>query len=325
LPGFLYYFMDIYCMLDVSLLGTGGVLPLPERFLSSLYCRSRIDGSCVLFDCGECTQVSLRLLGWSLKSLDVICITHFHADHVSGLPGILLGLGNCGRRDPIYILGPSGLREVVNGLCVIASNLPFRIVTIDDELLLGSGKCFYHKGYCINILPVEHTSNCLSYSLSVNRSGKFDPLRAMLLQIPKQYWSILQHGECVKYNGKYLLPEMVIGKHRKGIKISYCTDTRPSKHLEQFINGSDLFVCEGTYGDDNKLGKAIASKHMLFSEAAHLARAADVKELWLTHFSPSMPDPSCYLDVAKNIFTNTIIAYDRIHKTIAFDNSTTSN
>ena len=114
------------------------------------------------------------------------------------------------------------------------------------------------------------------------------------------------------------IPEMVLGPERKGIKISYCTDSRPTDNLINFIYESDLFICEGIYGDDEKLDKAIIKKHMIFSEAAHMAKKASVKELWLTHFSPAMPNPEKYLDSAKNIFENTIVAHDRMTKIILY-------
>ena len=302
-------------MVDVALLGTGGMLPLPNRFLTSLYCR--INGRYIMIDCGEGTQISLKMLGWSTKNLDVICLTHFHADHISGLPGILLTIANSGRTEPVILIGPKKLKSVVKNLCVIASELPFELKIIEQDFLTNNS--FKAKNFIINILPVDHSLNCLAYSIYVPRNGKFDLNKAIKLGLPKKFWSLLQNGHNVEHKNKFYTPEMVLGEYRKGIKISYCTDTRPIELLADFVRDSDLFVCEGIYGENEKINKASAKKHMIFSEAAKIARDAKVKELWLTHFSPAMPEPEKFLDAAKKIFDKTIIAKDRIHKTIFFE------
>lgn len=110
-------------MLDICLLGTGGMMPLPYRYLTSLM--ARCEGSNLLIDCGEGTQVAIKKKSWSPKPIDVICFTHYHADHISGLPGLLLTLGNCERHEPIHMIGPKGLERVVSALRVIAPELPF--------------------------------------------------------------------------------------------------------------------------------------------------------------------------------------------------------
>jgi ribonuclease Z len=302
-------------MIDVALLGTGGMIPLPNRFLTSLYCR--INGRYIMIDCGEGTQISLKILGWGFKNIDVICLTHFHADHISGLPGILLTIGNSGRTEPVYIIGPSGTETIVKNLCVIASELPFELKIIEQNLLKGN--VFHLDNYFINVLPVDHSINCVAYNICVPRKGKFNLSKALKLDLPHRFWSILQKGNTVEYKNKIYTPQMVLESDRKGIKISYCTDSRPVDELINFVHASDLFICEGIYGEEEKLSKAMANKHMIFSEAAKIASKAQVKELWLTHFSPSMPNPQLFLDSAKNIFENTVIATDRMHKTINFD------
>lgn len=302
-------------MIDVALLGTGGMIPLPNRFLTSLYCR--INGRYIMIDCGEGTQISLKILGWGFKNIDVICLTHFHADHISGLPGILLTIGNSGRTEPVYIIGPSGTETIVKNLCVIASELPFELKIIEQNLLKGN--VFHLDNYFINVLPVDHSINCVAYNICVPRKGKFNLSKALKLDLPHRFWSILQKGNTVEYKNRIYTPQMVLEPDRKGIKISYCTDSRPVDELINFVHASDLFICEGIYGEEEKLSKAIANKHMIFSEAAKIASKAQVKELWLTHFSPSMPNPHLFLDSAKNIFENTVIATDRMHKTINFD------
>ena len=301
-------------MLDVALIGTGGMMPLPNRFLTAMVART--NGKMILVDCGEGTQVTLKLLGWGFKTIDIICITHYHADHIAGLPGLLLTIGNSGRTEPIHIYGSKGLQTVINGLLVIAPELPFPIITHEfseevEEITL--------EGITIQAMQVEHRIPCYAYSFYLKRNGKFDLERAKALEIPKYLWSKLQKKEFVTYKGRTYSPDMVLGQERKGIKISYCTDSRPVQRLIPFIENADLFICEGLYGDEEKLEKATKHKHMIFREAAELAKQANVSELWLTHYSPAMTNPQEFLSDAQNIFANTKAGYDRISKTILFE------
>jgi ribonuclease Z len=298
-------------MIDVSLPGTGGMMPLPGRYLASMICR--MNGRMLLVDCGEGMQCSLKLLGWGFKNIDAICITHFHADHISGLPGLLLTIGNAGRTEPLNMLGPEGLRRVVKSLCVIAPELPFEIIFHEAPRELRI------SGFNIKALELAHRISCYAYSFGLPRIGRFDIDRATALGLPKTLWSYLQKSGTAVWEGREYTADMVLGEPRKGIKISYCTDTRPVAALEDFVQGSDLFVCEGMYGDDGLREKAIRYRHMVFSEAAEIAKSANVKELWLTHFSPSMTEPMVFLPVAADIFPNTKIARDRMTKTFMFE------
>jgi len=300
-------------MIDVALLGCGGMMPLPKRFLTSLFVR--YNGRFALIDTGEGTQVTLKSLGWGFKNIDVILFTHFHADHIAGLPGLLLTIGNSGREEPLTLIGPKGLEAVVNCITVIAREIPFKLRFIEME----GPETFQISGLEINSLPVEHRTTCFAYTLSIERPGKFDVEKAAALGVPKNKWSAFQRGETVEHDSNIFTPDMVMGEARKGIKIAYCTDTRPVKALPAFVSGSDLFVCEGIYGENEKINKAKEYKHMLFSEAATIAKQADVKEMWLTHYSPSLTDPEEFLSNATDIFPNTKPGYDRKTTTIKFE------
>jgi len=293
-------------MLDISLIGTGGMRPLPNRFLTAM--AARLNGRMLLIDCGEGTQVTLAELGWGVKNLDYICFTHYHADHIAGLPGLLLTIGNAGRTEPLTLVGPTGLQPVVQGLCMIAPQLPYALTFVEFPL---EKQAFSFGAWNIAVLPLEHGQDCMGYSISLKRPGKFDIERAKQQGIPMEFWTRLQNGETI---GTYS-PDMVMGPERKGLKVSYITDTRPIEAIPEFIYGSDLFICEGIYGEDEKLEKAKEYKHMLFSEAATLAKEGAVGELWLTHFSPALTEPEAHIESAKNMFQNTKIGYDRMTKT----------
>lgn len=286
-------------MLDVCLLGCGGMMPLPYRWLTSLM--TRFNGSSLLIDCGEGTQIAIKEKGWSFKPIDVICFTHYHGDHISGLPGLLLTMGNADRREPLTLIGPKGLVKVVNSLRIIAPELPFEIQCIEIE---GAEQTFELDGYRLKAFRVNHNVLCYGYSLEIDRAGKFDVTRAEANGIPKQYWKVLQKGERVELNGNLYTPDMVLGAPRKGIKLTYTTDTRPTDSIRNNAEGSDLFICEGMYGEKEKAAKAVEYKHMTFTEAAVLAKEANVRQMWLTHYSPSLTKPEEYMDDVRAIFPN---------------------
>ncbi len=292
-------------MLDVCLLGTGGMMPLPYRWLTSLMVR--YNGSSLLIDCGEGTQVAIKEKGWSFKPIDVICFTHYHGDHISGLPGLLLTMGNADRTEPLTLIGPKGLERVVSALRIIAPELPFPIIY---QEISEPEQTFELNGYRLHAFRVHHNVPCYGYTLEIDRAGKFDVARAEAAGIPKHLWGVLQKGESVDLDGRILTPDMVLGPPRKGIKLTYCTDTRPTDSIRTNAAGSDLFICEGMYGEKDKLKKAKEYKHMTFQEAAGLAKDAGVKEMWLTHYSPSLNRPEEYIKEARDIFPATIAAKD---------------
>lgn len=287
-------------MLDVCLLGCGGMMPLPHRWLTALM--TRFNGSSLLIDCGEGTQVAIKEKGWSFKPIDVICFTHYHGDHISGLPGLLLTMGNADRTEPLTLIGPKGLERVVNALRVIAPELPFELKFIE---ITQPEETFELNGYRLKAFRVNHNVTCYGYTMEIDRAGKFDLERALEQEIPKQYWKHLQKGETIEAEGKIYTPEMVLGAPRKGIKLTYCTDTRPTNSIRENAKWSDLFICEGMYGEMEKDAKAVEYKHMTFYEAANLAKEAEVEELWLTHYSPSLVRPEEYMDAVRKVFSNT--------------------
>lgn len=301
-------------MLDICLLGTGGMMPLPYRWLTSLM--ARYNGQSILIDCGEGTQIAMKEKGWSPKPIGIMCFTHFHADHISGLPGMLLTMGNAERTEPLLMIGPKGLTKVVNSLRTIAPELPFEIRCME---LSGSSQVIGFDGFQIEAYKVNHNVTCYGYSIVVNRAGKFDPLKAEKLGLEKRYWGRLQKGEILELEGKTYTPDMVMGEARKGIKVSYCTDSRPVEAIAVNARGADLFICEGMYGEPEKKAKAKEYRHMTFYEAAELAHKAGVQRLWLTHYSPSLTRPEEYMDKVREIFPQAVAARDGMSMELKFD------
>ncbi|MCC6177880.1 MAG: ribonuclease Z [Chloroflexi bacterium] len=299
-------------MIDVVLLGTGGTVPLPGRWLSALLVR--IGSDLTLFDCGEATQLPMRSAGWGFKPVSTICLSHLHADHVAGLPGLLLTVGNAGRVEPLTIYGPAGTRSVVNGLRTIAPRLPFdvriREVAGGETIPLGSAQ--------MRTLALEHAVPCRGYRLDVPRARRFDPERAQARGIPMELWSRLQHGETVAARGHTFHPDDVLGPSRRGLSLAYITDTRPIPTIAPFVAGADLLVCEANYGDPADAKNALENRHMLFSEAAAVARDANVRRLWLTHFSAKVLDPQRYTGQATTIFPTAQIGRDGMQTTLRF-------
>jgi len=301
-------------MLNVCLLGTGGMMPLPNRWLTSLLIK--YNGRMLLIDCGEGTQIPLKMVKWGFKSIDAILFTHYHADHIAGLPGLLLTIGNSGRKEPLTLMGPPNIKKAVEGLTVISPELPYELTLIELSDLESTKTLL--SNIEIKSIPVDHTLPCLSYSIELKRQGEFDVERAKELSIPVSYWNSLQKGMNITFEGKIVSPQMVIGETRKGIKVSYCTDTRPTEGLIEFIKDSDLFICEGMYGNEDDLCKAEQKKHMMFSEAGLLAKQGSVKELWLTHYSPSLTKPEEYIEPVRTIFKNTLVGSDLLIKSIKY-------
>lgn len=316
-------------MIDVALLGTGGGMPIPNRFLSSMLISYK--GRKILVDCGEGTQVSMRLLKWGFKSIDVILLTHIHGDHILGLPGLFATMGNSGRINPITIIGPKGIRKFLEGLMVAVPYLPYSVYLVEAssnsfrinftkeglDIDKANGSLDY-EDLIISTIELDHSSSCIGYSFCIPRRPKFNPKKARSLNIPKNLWKNLQNGQSIEYEGQVIKPNTVLGKERRGIKLSYITDTRPIDPIVNFIRESDLFICEGTYGDNDDLKNAIKNKHMTFAEAADLASRANVRELWLTHFSTAMDNPEGYIHNATDVFPNTKVGYDRMMTTLNY-------
>ena len=309
-------------MLDLTLLGTGGMMPLPDRYLTAL--AVKCSGCGILFDCGEGTQMALHKFGLSPKQVDFIFLTHLHADHTAGLPGLLLKLVNAGRTEPVCIIGPKGTAALAKAVKKIALGITFELrvteLSADSEVFnlsqLGGDRL--PEGLTVTSFPAEHSVPCWGYTVELARKGKFSPQRAEQLGIEKRHWRVLQSGGEVCVDGTVYTSDMVMGAPRRGLKVTYCTDTVPTPQVLENARGSDLLILEGMYGDMEKQEDANSKKHMMMQSAAELAVQAGAGELWLTHFSPSEKCPEQYSDEIARIFPNTVIRTEGVTKTLRF-------
>ncbi len=310
-------------MLDVCLMGSGGSIPRPDRWLSSLLVRHF--GECAVVDCGEGTQLAMKEAGFVAGKISLILITHFHADHISGLPGLLLAMANEGRVDPVTIAGPRGLIRVVTSLCIIAQGLPFTVNIYEfpsegGELPREYFETGTHASDSLKVIAFKgrHSMPIFCYRFSLPRAGKFDPERAKATGLPVKYWSVLQRGEEVEFEGRVYTQADVMGESRRGLELAYVTDTRPTDDITEGVRGVDLLVCEGMFSDA-KAERAQKSRHMTAREAGKIAKKAKAGELWLTHFSPSMPEiPQLELE-AREEFEKASAGFDGRTVTLSFE------
>lgn len=301
-------------MIDVCLLGTSGMMPLPNRWLSALLIRCGQD--VVLCDCGEGTQISWQHTEWGFRDVSTITLSHLHADHVAGLPGVLYMIAHAGRTETLTIYGPTGTINAVRALRVIVPRLPYEV---EIRELNGGETHDISEGFTLSALAVEHPLPCLAYRFDRARAPRFMVEKARALDLPVELWSQLQAGETVEHKGRTYPASLVTGPPREGIRLAFITDTRPTAELPDFVRGADLIVCEGMYGDPSLVDRAIERGHMTFAEAAGIARDASAKALWLTHFSPSVEHPEDFLSVAREIFADTQIGEVHQTKTLSFE------
>jgi ribonuclease Z len=296
--------------MEVFILGTGGMMPLPGRSLTSVLLRR--EGELLLFDCGEGTQVSLRRLSLRWKKISVIFISHTHADHVTGIPGMLMLSSQVERDDPLYIIGPPRIREYVEASRrILDMYINYEIVVREAY---GEEVLYEGAGYRVSAFPLNHTKPCLAFSLEEQmRPGVFLPENATALGVPRgPLWSRLQAGETVRLGpGREVRPEQVMGPRRSGRKFSFVTDTAWVPRLPEFVRGSDLLICEGMFAEELR-EDAAEKRHLTASQAAQVASLGAVGSLGLIHFSPRYTERElkALLGEARAIFPDTFLARD---------------
>ena len=308
-------------MLDITLLGTAALLPIPERALTAavLACAGRS----ILFDCGEGTQTAARKTGVSLMSADVIALTHYHGDHIFGLPGLLQTLGVQGRAEPLTILGPADIRQELSPIMQLAGWLPYPVILREvppEGIPMQSVNGSWPSEAVLACRATEHRVPSQCYVFTLGRPPEFLPDRAKALGVPVQYWKLLQHGKAVSFEDRAVQPDDVRGLPRKGLKFVFSGDTVACDGLRFAAQDADLLISEATYGENDQAQTAIEHGHMTFAQAARLAAEANVKRLWLAHYSQMIEMPADYLDNARQYFPDVICGEDGMKITLKFEN-----
>lgn len=297
-------------MVDVTLLGCGGTQPLPDRALSAL-CIT-VGGSTVLLDCGEGTQAAARRWGVSVFKIDAVLLTHYHGDHIFGLPGLWQTMAALGRTAPLVMAGPPGLAPLLRAMYSFAGPLPFPIRMVELDGCRGR---FEVPAGCIEAFPCRHRVDCCGYAYTLPRAGRFDPARAKAAGIPQALWRTLQSGQAV---GGFT-PAQVLGPPRRGLKIVYGTDTSPCPALETAAQNADLLCMDATYADDADAEKAKRYGHSTCGQAGALAARAGVRRLWLTHYSAAVADPTPGLLAARAAYPAAVAGADGLTLRLHFD------
>ena len=298
-------------MIDVTLLGTSALMPLPDRALSAAYLSCA--GRGILFDCGEGTQAAARRAGVSLMKTDIIAISHFHGDHYFGLPGLLQSMNALDREEALYILGPECIGQELEPILKLAGYLKYelRILPMEGgELMLRDICPGFPHGSKLSAFKTKHRVESIGYAFTLPRAGKFMPEKAEALGLPREFWGKLQRGEAVEHEGSCVEPGMVLGEARRGIKIVYSGDTAVCPELLQAAADADLLISEATYGLDEQAELAAEYGHMCFAQAAKIAAEAGARRLWLTHYSPMIKEPEEYVENAVAVFPETECGYD---------------
>ncbi len=303
-------------MIDVCLLGTAGTVPLPDRALASALVR--VGGALFLIDCGEGTQVAMRRVGWGFGRLEAILLTHVHADHIAGLPGLLLTLGMSGRTRSLEIVAPTGSLDTVRALLSIVPGLPFAVSLRelhgerDEPAVLG-------ERLTLTALALAHRVPCLAYRFDLARARRFDRARAEELAIPRARWREIGAGRSIVVSGRTISAEQVLGPPRRGLSVAYATDTRPLPTLAPFAAAADLFICEATFMAPEDAERAVTHQHLHLGEAIVLARESRARRVWLTHFSQSIVDPGAYAAEVRAACPTVEIGHDGLIAHLAFD------
>lgn len=309
-------------MIDVTLLGTAALMPLPERALAAaaITCAGRS----ILLDCGEGTQTAARKLHVSLLKTDLIALTHYHGDHIFGLPGLLQTMFSLGRTEPLYITGPDAPAEMLKPILLLAGRLSYeiRVIDADDgDIPLHALNAAWPARAVLKPFMTEHRSVSCGYAFTLGRAGKFLPQKAKELGIPVPMWSRLQNGAEVEADGRVFRPEDVLGEAREGLKVVYSGDTAACDLLTENARNADLLICEATYGEDEQLDLALEHGHMNFAQAGETAAKANAKRLWLTHYSQMVTDPEEYIANARRSFPEAECGTDGMRIPLAFENN----
>ena len=308
-------------MITVTLLGTAATMPLPERALTSALLS--FGGRSILFDCGEGTQSAARKAHVSLMKTDLIALTHYHGDHIFGLPGLLQTFACLGRSAPLWLTGPEGLEDILSTVLTLSGPLPYPVYKLHlSGKAVSPADVLPGWSSCCSLIPfaTRHRVPSFGYRFLLRRPGAFHPESAAALQVPQPLWHVLQGGDPVTLaDGRVITPDMVMGEERKGLSVVFSGDTSPCPALTENARNADLFICEATYGSDEDSDHAGQYGHCTFSQAAKTAADAHAKRLWLAHFSQIMGNPADFLPNASSVFPEAVCGTDGLSITLRYE------
>ena len=311
-------------MLTITLLGTAATMPLPDRALSTAF--AACGGHGLLFDCGEGTQTAARRAGVNLMRADAVCLTHYHGDHIFGLPGLLQTLGAQGRTRPLLLVGPKGLAGIWSAVRALTGPLPYavRLQEADGLLALDALSEGWPAGAVLRPFATRHRVPSRGYRLDLPRAGRFDPAKARALNVPVPAWKLLQRGQSIPLeNGAVVTPADVLGPARRGLRFVFSGDTAPCPALEQAAQNADLFLCDATYPDNEQEAQAKQWGHSTFAQGAAIAKKADVRRFWLMHYSPMILEPEAALPNAQAVFPAAECGFDGKQIILQYDEEAT--
>ena len=311
-------------MLTITLLGTAATMPLPDRALSAAF--AACGGHGLLFDCGEGTQAAARRAGVNLMRADAVCLTHYHGDHIFGLPGLLQTLGAQGRTRPLLLVGPKGLAGIWSAVRALTGPLPYavRLQEADGPLALDALSEGWPAGAVLRPFATRHRVPSRGYRLDLPRAGRFDPAKARALNVPVPAWKLLQRGQSIPLeNGAMVAPADVLGPARRGLRFVFSGDTAPCPALEQAAQNADLFLCDATYPDNEQEAQAKQWGHSTFAQGAAIAKKADVRRFWLMHYSPMILEPEAALPNAQAVFPAAECGFDGKQIILQYDEEAT--
>jgi ribonuclease Z len=291
--------------LDLVFLGTSGSAPTANRAPTALLVRR--GGDRLLFDCAEGTQRQLMRSVVGLPDLEQIFISHFHADHYLGLPGMLKTFQLRQREVPLTVYGPPGLRDLFAGLRRVFGKLSYPLELVE----VRPGEALERDGYRILVFPVHHGVSAVGYALDEHeRPGRFDNDTADALGIPVgPERGALQRGESITLDdGRVLTPDVVLGDARPGRRIVIPGDTAPVETVRVLAEGADVLVHEATFSEEER-DRAAETLHSTALQAAEVARDAGVRLLALTHVSPRYFG-SELAEEAREVFPSTVVPRD---------------
>lgn len=307
-------------MIDITLIGTSALMPLPERALTAALLRC--GGHSILFDCGEGTQSAARRARANPLGVDLIALTHYHGDHTFGLPGLMQTMHALGRTAPLTLAGPAGLEEAMAPIFALVgrTGYPVRLMALPEGgLRLADAFPGWPERARLSAFPTEHRVPSQGYAFTLGRAGRFDPGKAGALGVPQALWRRLQRGEAVETDRGRVEPGQVVGPPRRGLRFVFTGDTRPCPALTEAARDADLLICEATFGDDADAAPANEYGHMVFSQAGRLAAEAGAKRLWLAHFSQALRAPEDWLPLAQAHFPAAECGEDGRQITLRFE------